>query len=65
MATSERGFHRTRVAEAGFPLHNLRAWREALALWKEQHPSEVDKFETMLSEFRARWDDLVRTIGGH
>jgi Holliday junction resolvase RusA-like endonuclease len=61
-STSARGFHKSRVADAGFPLHERKAWQERLATWRAAHP-QLAEVETMMSELRAKWHSVALAHG--
>ena len=58
-ATSARGFHKSRVADTGFTLHDCNVWRTHLEAFRAGN-SELAEVERRMSELRATFGDAIQ-----
>lgn len=61
-ANSARGYHKSRVADAGFALHTLAEWTASLDSWRNAEPSRIDEIETALKEMADRYDAILKAL---
>lgn len=61
-ATSARGFHKSRIADAGFPLHERKEWQASLPAWRAAH-TKLAELETKLGKLRDSWETVAEAHG--
>jgi len=62
LTTSLRGFHKSRVAEAGFPLHVKSDWKGMLASHQEQCPDDERAIADIMLKFKASLTELSQNL---
>ena len=58
-AISPQGFHKSRVAESGFALHELDERRRAFDVWKATHSAEMKEIQALV----AGWEESLLCAG--
>lgn len=62
LASSARGFHRSRVEESGFQLFPRKKWQNDRQKWKNENPAELETFETELAKYRQAQESLTQAL---
>jgi hypothetical protein len=63
MATSARGFHKSRVHDAGWEMIALANWKDAFAAWKSGSPNEYSvDLEQMMAVQRANFEKYAEAV---
>lgn len=59
-----RGFHRSRVVDAGFAIHPRREWQEQRRGWKADNPGYVVELEQELGKVRTAYEVMIDVLAG-
>lgn len=59
-----RGFHRSRIDDAGFVIHDRREWQEERRKWGADNPGEMEEVEQGLSKMRDAYDVMIDLLAG-
>jgi hypothetical protein len=59
-----RGFHRSRISDGGFPLHQRKQWQAAREAWKCGHGTDALRIEEGIGELRQAYEPVIDVLAG-
>jgi hypothetical protein len=59
-----RGFHRSRIDDAGFPIHLRREWQEERRKWQANNPGQFELAEQELTKLRGAYEVMIELLAG-
>jgi hypothetical protein len=64
VSSLDRGFHRSRIDDAGFVIHPRLEWQEERRKWRADNPGEMDELEQTLTKMRGAFDVMIELLAG-
>lgn len=61
-ASGARGYHKSRIADAGFPFHSLADWTRELDEWKKSDPDHIAEIEVAMKDMKESYEAAIEAV---